>query len=244
MIGKTLDWQTTTLAAAPLLKSGQVHLWWLALDIDEPLNNHWENLLTPIQRQRWQRLKAPQQKARYVAGRGYLQLLLRHYLQTEDPVDLAFTDKGKPHVADSSYGLRFNTSDTCGYALMAFTKDVEVGVDVESLARRGNFERIANKMFSAEELAAINPADDTHFLACWTRKEAFGKALGVGLHYPTQQHTLCRDVEINDFVTADRHWFGQQLLMDNMPGDFVSCVVAEQFLDMQAFLLDGSLGHD
>jgi len=55
-----------------------------------------------------------------------------------------------------------------------------VGLDLERRGERPRWERIANRYFNAEEAreAAVSP---TRFLELWTLKEAYLKALGLGL---------------------------------------------------------------
>ncbi len=61
-------------------------------------------------------------------------------------------------------------------------------MDVEELRKVPDVEGMAARYFSPREAADLMrlPEDrrDAAFLACWTRKEAFIKALGEGLHYP------------------------------------------------------------
>jgi 4'-phosphopantetheinyl transferase len=64
-----------------------------------------------------------------------------------------------------------------------------VGVDVETVRDRVNFLRLAMGCFAAQEVRSVtNCASRAEQLACfyrlWTRKEAFAKAVGMGLALP------------------------------------------------------------
>jgi 4'-phosphopantetheinyl transferase len=73
-------------------------------------------------------------------------------------------------------------------ALYAFTLGCELGVDVEELRELDDAESIATRFFSAAEvceLLSLKPEDrGLAFFRCWTRKEAYVKAIGDGLAIP------------------------------------------------------------
>jgi 4'-phosphopantetheinyl transferase len=74
------------------------------------------------------------------------------------------------------------------FAAYAFTSGCEIGVDIEQHRALRDFENIARRFFSPEEAAELlelSPTEITAgFFNCWTRKEAFIKALGGGLSIP------------------------------------------------------------
>jgi len=94
---------------------------------------------------------------------------------------------GKPRLANAPIDLRFNLSHSSERALLAITIGHEAGVDIE---RERSIETLdlADRFFSAAEsatLRALPPADQVPaFFRCWTRKEAFVKAIGNGLAFP------------------------------------------------------------
>ena len=73
-------------------------------------------------------------------------------------------------------------------ALYAFTLGCELGVDVEQLRKLDDPESIARRFFSpgeASELLSLKPEErGPAFFRCWTRKEAYVKAIGDGLTIP------------------------------------------------------------
>lgn len=97
---------------------------------------------------------------------------------------------GKPELASRS-GLRFNVARSGDVALLAVTRGREVGVDVERIDPGRAHGPIADQLFSeseAAELRALAYDDRTRrFYELWTRKEAYGKALGVGLAVPLRR---------------------------------------------------------
>src|SRR5208283_6416 len=91
----------------------------------------------------------------------------------------------------SSDTLDFNVSHTAGLALLAFARGRKIGIDVERIRRDFGTAEIAERFFSKAERAALRelPQEQRHeaFFRCWTRKEAFIKALGEGLSHPLDQ---------------------------------------------------------
>lgn len=129
-------------------------------------------------------LRFPRLRERFVVGRGRLREILG--LRTGlDPRSLRFAygPNGKPEVAESC--VRFNLSHCEDFALLAVTCGRAVGVDVERLRPVADRELVAERFFSSLEVQALSrvPAAqrDVAFLRCWTRKEAYLKALGGGL---------------------------------------------------------------
>lgn len=70
-------------------------------------------------------------------------------------------------------------------ALFAFTRDREIGVDVEHIRPHADLEDIAQRFFSPRETVVLTRAPvelkREVFFSCWVRKEAFIKARGLGL---------------------------------------------------------------
>ena len=102
-----------------------------------------------------------------------------------DPAGVAFVHNayGKPAIAQSD--LRFNLSHSHGMALYAFCRHAEVGCDIERRDPKFAAEQIPERFFSPDEVRALRslPLNEQTeaFFNCWTRKEAYIKAVGHGL---------------------------------------------------------------
>ncbi len=70
-------------------------------------------------------------------------------------------------------------------AVYAFAERRRVGVDVEDTTRDASFRDLAVRFFSQDEQQVIESVSDDDlretFYQCWTRKEAYIKALGLGV---------------------------------------------------------------
>jgi 4'-phosphopantetheinyl transferase len=173
--------------AFPGLAPGEVQVFSVSLD-DLPL-------ATPVSRlsddesRRAGSFYFERDRRRFAATRGVLRGLLGRYLAV-DPSALVFGygPQGKPALAAPWQGLRFNVSHSGGLALLAFSADHEIGVDIEQERPVPEMDSIAERNFSPRESAALRVLGDGErgraFFRCWTRKEAFIKAVGDGLSHP------------------------------------------------------------
>ena len=124
----------------------------------------------------------------FIVSRAVLRTLVGKYLGSA-PEDIRFKygASGRPSVA-GEVNLDFNVSHSGTLALFAFTLNGKVGVDVEQIRALGDIDDIAGRFFCAEEAAelkSVSSADRVRaFFSCWTRKEAYLKALGQGLGAP------------------------------------------------------------
>jgi 4'-phosphopantetheinyl transferase len=163
----------------------EVHLWTQALDLTPQEVQRFCELLSDDERMRAGRFPFDRHRDRFIVARGRLREILAGYLNTE-PKHIVFRygEKEKPETA----GLKFNVSHSAGLAVYAITRDREIGVDVEEIRTAIAQEQIAERFFCSNEVCSIRtaPAEEQAlaFFRCWTRKEAYIKALGVGLSIP------------------------------------------------------------
>jgi 4'-phosphopantetheinyl transferase len=174
-----------------------VHIWAFGLDLALGRLEVLQGWLSSDERLRAARLRFSRERDRFVAARGQLREILARYLQTTpDAVDFAYGPQGKPRLAGHD-ALRFNVSHSEGQALLAVARGQEVGIDLERIRPDVDCERIAIDFFSAAEGAALMAmpvaARPGAFFACWTRKEAFIKAMGGGLAVPLADFDVSLD---------------------------------------------------
>ena len=185
----TPDWQP---ARRPLsLAAGQVHVWRLAHNPQCLPPTAWEATLSPDEHARAGRFAFHKDRNAYITTRAALRELLGQYLSIPpDEVQFHYAERGKPSLAPTAGDppVHFNVSHTRSMALIAFSSDRRLGVDVEFIRPIDNWEDIARRFFSQNELAELRSLPpnqrDEGFYTCWTRKESYIKARGEGLHLP------------------------------------------------------------
>jgi len=169
----------------------EVHVWRAFLDGAHAPVRRLEDVLSDDERARASRFVSSVDRDRFIAARGILRTLLGRYLR-RPPASIAFAYEtaGKPRLERPHQDptIRFNVAHSGGLAAYAFTRDREVGVDVEAIRPDRAVDQIAERFFSAREvteLRALPQALRTEaFFRTWTRKEAYVKARGTGLGIP------------------------------------------------------------
>ena len=170
------------------LKEDEVHIWQVSLDQPYTTLQQLRQVLSGDELARAKRFHFDKDRNHYIVARGTLRLILGDYLNTEPGhLRFSYSDHGKPTL-DPPSDLVFNVSHSGGVALHAVTRGREIGVDIEKVRPMADGEQIAERFFSAEEVEVFLhvPPDqrDEAFFNCWTRKEAYIKAIGEGLSHP------------------------------------------------------------
>jgi len=217
----------------PKLGENEIHLWAARLNHHVHRVDECYSLLSKREKDRIDRLKIPKARQRYILSRGILRKLLQYYSGTAAAcLDFRFGPKGKPSLAPiGDRVLSFNNTDCSDLAVYAFSWNRELGVDLEIRPRSVRAERIARRRFATSEareiLSQADAAIDDTFLSCWTRKEAWGKAIGRGIHYPMRETILCDRMHTAEFlyVDDDIEW---RLMQFNIDEASTACLVARE----------------
>ena len=177
----------------------QVHVWRASLRPSPAVLARLEATLSPDERARAARFRFDEHRVAFIAGRGAQRGILSRYTGLR-PAALRYRESshGKLELDGpaAAGGLRFNVSNSGDYALYALTLRREIGVDLERLKPMPDGIDIAKRFFSAPENEIFAQLEDDvrdlAFFLCWTRKEAYIKAVGEGLSMPLD----CFDVTL------------------------------------------------
>jgi 4'-phosphopantetheinyl transferase len=191
--GKTWRLPPKDLELAP----PAIDVWIADLNVSEEVIELLANFLSPDEQERARRFVFARDRAHYMAGRGILRSILGAYLKVR-PSELRFryNSYGKPYLADDLKfeKLQFNLAHSAGLALYALTVAREIGIDIERIRDDLVVQELAERFFAPEEvkvLMALPKAQQQQaFFECWTRKEAFIKARGLGLSLPLNQFVV------------------------------------------------------
>ena len=116
-----------------------------------------------------------------------------------------YSGYGKPSLPGD---IEFNLSHAGGIALLAICQARRIGVDIEAFRPNVKCEQLAKHFFSPAEVAALMAVCDEQrraaFFACWTRKEAYVKALGKGLSMPLDAFDVSLTPGVRPRLIADR----------------------------------------
>ena len=147
----------------------------------------WRDLLDGEELLHADRFRFDRDRHLFIVRRGWLRELLSRRLNTS-PRQVRYRRNpfGKPALPGRE--LSFNLSRSAGKALCVIAQGLELGCDLERRNPDLATPAVAERFFSPQEQAWLSalPADRwvEGFFNCWTRKEAYIKALGSGLSHP------------------------------------------------------------
>ena len=176
------------------LTSEEIHVWHRELRCDEHVIQGLAAVLAPDELARAARFRFSSNRNEFIVSRGTLRSLLGQYLNCR-PEQLRFTysQYGRPQLngLPPEECVEFNISHSGDNVVLAFGRARRIGVDIERIRTDFSTAEIAERFFSVAEREALRslPVEERHsaFFTCWTRKEAFIKALGEGLSHPLDQ---------------------------------------------------------
>jgi 4'-phosphopantetheinyl transferase len=180
------------------IREDNVHVWGVLLEAEADIVEQCLQCLSPEESGRANRFKSEQQRRQFVVAHGVLRMVLSRYGDC-GPRELSFQNmpSGKPMLQGtdaSANAIRFNLSHSHGRALIAVSKEREVGVDLEKIRTDRDVTALAGRFFSPQEHALIIRAGlgQRHrtFSRIWVAKEAMLKARGSGLTFPLDRHRI------------------------------------------------------
>ena len=186
---RKIKWQRQN--KTELLAENQIHLWLIPLnELPITFSEGFCEGLTERERSRAEKILDESKRRLYSGGRIGLRLLLESYSGiSREELKFIYGERGKPSLKNppGRSRLEFNYTVSSDFALYAFSWNRDLGIDLEIAPRKIEADLMAKRILSNEEL--INwqqiPLAERNMamLACWTRKEAYGKLMGVGIRY-------------------------------------------------------------
>jgi 4'-phosphopantetheinyl transferase len=179
------------------LGPNEIHVWRIGLVWPDVVESRLKICLTDEELHRAAGFHFPHDRRRFILCRAVLRRLLASYLGVR-AVLIRFLSSpyGKPFIRGEERpdGIRFNCSHSGDFGLVVISRRGELGCDVEQHRQLEDAEDLAATCFSASEIKEMNALPQslkmTGFFNCWTRKEAFVKAIGVGLSFPLNRFSV------------------------------------------------------
>ncbi len=190
-----LDCRWSLPPAGLALACGEVHVWFASLDQQSVPVVELTRLLAADERARAERFHFERDHRRFIVGRAALRMVLARYLNgLPEAVQFVYNRHGKPALArkagqpELARDLEFNLCHSHEMALCAVTRGRGIGIDVELMRPLPDARDIAARFFSRREYEGLCEQPEElqpfAFFNCWTRKEAYIKAIGDGLSRP------------------------------------------------------------
>ena len=155
-----------------------------------------EGLLDAGERERASRLVIPAKRRQFARSRAALRAILGKSLGV-DPRSLNFGygQNGRPEHDQLLFNL--SHSGTVAVITVGASGTKRLGVDVERVEAHRPVDRLVERFFAPSEVEVFRrgeaPARAADFARRWALKEAYVKALGTGLTYPSRQFALLDD---------------------------------------------------
>jgi 4'-phosphopantetheinyl transferase len=174
-----------TFDAKMRIANDEIHAWVVDMRVAEPqcaMLRRWLDVQDMV---RASRITNLEKRRSFEVAHGVLRCLLGRYLG-HDPgaIEFASHHEGKPKLALAE-GIEFNMTHSAEWAAYAFSSNCAVGVDLEQVRLMPDLGAVMRRVLSVEEAAELMllPEGDRErgFFCCWTRKEAYAKAIGMGL---------------------------------------------------------------
>jgi 4'-phosphopantetheinyl transferase len=176
-----------------------VHVWYLFTDrvTDPQILERYASMMSTDERARRARFVFAKDRHQFLVTRGLVRTVLSRYARIRpEECTFAANQYGKPSLRQSPSaepGIEFNVSHTNGLVAVAVAAGREIGIDVEELTRAG-LELDVRRFFSAAEVRALEALPEaeqkSRFFDYWTVKEAYIKALGMGLSCPLDSFSI------------------------------------------------------
>lgn len=211
-------WRETSNISAP--SEDEIQVWRIPLAEQSGTDTRLKEFLCPEEHDRAERFHFIRDQRRFIIRRAALRQLLAVSLRTTpQAVQFELGPHGKPFFPGQigADGIRFSCSHSGDWALIAVARGSDLGVDLEWNRPMTEAEDLVKNFFSPAEISELANLSPTLKLAgffnAWTRKEAFVKAIGLGLSYPLNHFSvsLAPDrpvalLEVTDEIDALKRW--------------------------------------
>lgn len=165
------------------LRQGEIHIWQIQWEKLEPFWREYQFVMSSHEVEKAGNFHFFEDRMRYMAGKITVKLLLMQYL-AEEKVVILNRRFGKPYHREvpGKQSVEFNLSHSGSMVLVAFGRGVDVGTDVQEIAECPDYMEIAKNFYTATESDDVMKDKGLEtFFEYWSAKEAYLKAVGIGL---------------------------------------------------------------
>jgi 4'-phosphopantetheinyl transferase len=179
-----------------LLHAEEIHVWTVTVSDWLPHVAALGASLNLGEREKAARFRFERDRRRFTLCRGLLRAQLGNYLSaTPHDIEFNFGDQDKPELPPgASPRIEFNLSHSDEAAYFAFAAGKRVGVDIERMRPRTDVDGLGRQVFTLQERRKLSATPEQEkqnvFFSIWTQKEAYIKAIGLGLSAPVREITV------------------------------------------------------
>jgi len=194
------------------LDSKFIDVWHTPLNLSQRDIDNYAGLLSTDEMERAKHFKVKRKYREYIISRGLLRKILGIVLDS-DPQDfeIRYAEHDKPFITDTwnEKSICFNVSHSHQQTVIALSLERTLGIDIEHIRSNVEFKKLVNRFFSKKESSELDSYTDSGiakaFFACWTRKEAYVKAMGDGISFGLSEFSVSVNPYDTD-VSLTTHW--------------------------------------
>jgi 4'-phosphopantetheinyl transferase len=204
-----------------MILKNNIYVWYI--DINEEiysLSLKQINILNKTEKVKFDSFKFEEDKSRFIVSHIALRKIINQY--TNIPLNLIkfkYSKSNKPYLKNRLKNkLFFNLSHSHNKAVIAIS-DVEVGVDIEHINDSFDVYELTNIIFSSDEKKYFGKLNthiekQNYFYTIWTKKEAYLKALSIGLVDNLNKINICNKIRVKDKIKG-KHYIVNPLFSTN-----------------------------
>ena len=179
-----------------------------------------EDLICATDQVQFEHVSDPRERAKKVGFKNLRRQILSSVLDCPpDKLNFSYTN-GKPSLTEFE-GFHFSTSYS-GSGMALACANNPIGVDLEETSIDPANENVVETFFhhtEIDQLSGKSGMDWTRtFLAIWTQKEAFAKALGSGFGIEFSDFAVAPlggTINCDEMNTENRPWYSKPLVVQN-----------------------------
>lgn len=223
----------------------------VSASVDQPENiiNAYFSMLSESEKERVNRYKFKILKSRQIISIGLLRSLISKFRDCRpEEIIFFYNEFGKPFVSPDADGnnLSFNLSHSDNIAIFVFSRNKNVGIDIEKVAELADMNGVVDLCFSESEKKWFNKLLSTErkeiFYKMWTSKEAYIKAIGKGLSFSPNRISLDRNLNGELFISkiaGDEDFSRCKIIsFKPYPGFISSAIIESDSFGIEYFNID------
>lgn len=175
----------------PNINETSLHIWRVFLTGPSANIQNLKTYLSKDEIERYEKFHFDYHKIRFVAARGILREILGKYanIPAQD-IHFSYSEYGKPYLQFPRLSFNISHTDECMLVAIAHHNN-EIGIDIERINSQVDCLALAQEFCTHNEFRKLADLSSEEqilaFFRCWTRKEAYVKAIGKGFYYALNQ---------------------------------------------------------
>ena len=188
------SWKFKSIDNKLILRDSELHIWKTKISESKHDIGFYWYLLAQDEQIHANEFYFAEDRNRYIVARATLRKLISSYAEVSHKnIVFEYTKYGKPFLdtKNNIQGIKFNIAHSQDAVVYAFTKNIDVGIDIEFVNKDFVIDDVIKYCCSEQEQYRLKSLSENqrycYFYKLWVIKEALVKAMGLGLSYDLRQ---------------------------------------------------------